>query len=55
MSDTDAEKGFVTIGHFEAGQPRGLTWQWRSERTIEGFLTGDLEQLAGGISFYRIE
>ena len=40
--DTDAEKGFVTIGHFESGKPSGLAWQWRSERDLEGYLYGDL-------------
>ena len=47
VKDTDAEKGFVTIGHFEAGQPRGLAWQWRSERDLEGFLYGDLDDKRG--------
>ena len=47
VKDTDAEKGFVTIGHFEAGQPRGLAWQWRSERDLEGFLYGDLDENRG--------
>ena len=50
VRDTDAEKGLVTIGHFEAGQPRGLAWQWRSERDLEGFLYGDIAA-AGGRGF----
>ena len=45
--DTDAEKGFVTIGHFEAGKPSGLVWQWRSERDLEGYLYGDLGASGG--------
>ena len=43
LVDTDAEKGYITISHFEAGSPRGLTWRWQSERILEGFLYGDLE------------
>ena len=43
--DTDAEKGFVTIGQFEGGQPGagGVAWQWCSERLLEGFLYGELD------------
>ena len=37
----------MTIGHFEAGQPSGLAWQWRSERDLEGFLYGDLRASEG--------
>ena len=47
VKDTDAEKGCVTIGHFEAGQPSGLTWQWMSERYLEGYLYGDLKASRG--------
>ena len=50
VKDTDAEKGFVTIGHFEAGQPRGLAWQWQSERDLEGFLYGDLDNRGRGFT-----
>ena len=46
LVDRDAEKGRVTLGHFKAGRPHGLAWQWQSERMLEGFLYGDLE--AGG-------
>ena len=42
LVDTDAEKGRVTLGHFKAGRPHGLAWQWQSERMLEGFLYGDL-------------
>ena len=43
--DTDAEKGFVTIGQFAGGQPGagGVAWQWCSERLLEGFLYGELD------------
>ena len=43
--DTDAEKGFVTIGQFVGGQPGagGVAWQWCSERVLEGFLYGELD------------
>ena len=42
LVDTDSEKGFVTIAHFKESRPRGLAWQWQSERMLEGFLYGDL-------------
>ena len=42
--DTDAEKGFVTIGHFVADKPVGKAWQWKHERLIEGFLTGSVDE-----------
>ena len=48
LVDTDAEKGFVTIAHFKESRPRGLAWQWQSERMLEGFLYGDLEAGGGG-------
>ena len=50
LVDTDAEKGFVTIAHFKASRPRGLAWQWQSERILEGFLYGDLGD-GGGRGF----
>jgi len=42
--DTDAEKGFITIGHFVADKPVGKAWQWKHERLIEGFLTGSVDE-----------
>ena len=48
LVDRDAEKGRVTLGHFKAGRPHGLAWQWQSERMLEGFLYGDLEAGDGG-------
>ena len=44
VADTDAWKGYVTVGQFQHGRPRGLAWQWRSERTLEGFLYGEVDQ-----------
>ena len=44
VADTDARKGFVTIGFFKNGKPQGLAWQWKSERLLEGFLYGEVDQ-----------
>ena len=50
LVDTDAEKGYVTIAHFKESRPRGLSWQWQSERILEGFLYGDLGDGGRGFS-----
>ena len=42
--DTDLEKGFITIGHFVDDKPVGKAWQWKHERLIEGFLTGNVDE-----------
>ena len=43
LVDTDARKGYVTIGFFKDGKPQGLAWQWKSERMLEGFLYGEVD------------
>ena len=40
----DPEKGFITIGLFKDTRPYGLAWQWKSERTLEGFLYGEVDE-----------
>ena len=42
--DTDAEKGYITIGHFVDAKPIGNTWQWKNERIFEGFLNGIVDE-----------
>ena len=44
VADTDARKGYVTVGFFKDGKPQGLAWQWKSERMLEGFLYGEVDQ-----------
>ena len=44
VADTDARKGYVTIGFFKDGKPQGLAWQWKSERMLEGFLYGKVDK-----------
>ena len=43
VADTDAEKGYVTIGLFRDNKPQGVAWQWKSERLLEGFLYGEVD------------
>ena len=43
LVDTDARKGYITVGFFQDEKPRGLAWQWRSERMLEGFLYGEVD------------
>ena len=43
LADTDARKGYVTVGFFQDEKPRGLAWQWKSERMLEGFLYGEVD------------
>ena len=44
VADTDADKGYVTIGLFKNNIPQGLAWQWKSERLLEGFLYGEVDE-----------
>ena len=44
VADTDADKGYVTVGLFKDHKPQGLTWQWKSERMLEGFLYGEVDE-----------
>ena len=44
MIDTDANNGYVTIGVFKDDKPQGLAWQWKSERMLEGFLYGEVDE-----------
>jgi len=44
LEETDSEKGFTTIGHFENDIPKGFAWQWQSERLLEGFLFGKVNE-----------
>ena len=44
VADTDARKGYVTVGFFKDGKPHGLAWQWQSERMLEGFLYGEVDE-----------
>ena len=39
--DNDSRR--KTVSRFKHGLPRGLTWQWRSKRLIEGMLYGHVD------------
>ena len=41
---TEPYIGYVTVGHFYNNRPRGLAWQWKSERMLEGFLYGKVDK-----------
>ena len=40
----DKERGVFTVGSFSGNIPVGLAWQSRSERTMDGFLYGVVDQ-----------
>ena len=44
IEKTELYIGYVTIGHFYNNKPRGKAWQWKSERMLEGFLYGEVDQ-----------
>ena len=42
--NTESEIGYITIGNFYHDIPKGLAWQWKSERLLEGFLYGEVDE-----------
>ena len=44
IEKTEPYIGYVTIGHFYNNKPRGKAWQWKSERMLEGFLYGEVDE-----------
>ena len=44
IEETEHYLGYVTVGHFYNYLPRGKAWQWKSERMLEGFLYGEVDQ-----------